>query len=79
MNHTIDATPYEYAFRRAAAANQILEALIDQLGLDEVVQCLSEVCQDKSEHIRESYNDNESAHDWLKRANLLNELVSRVQ
>ena len=44
----------------------LLEDLIDANGLDEVLFALSEICDEKSMHIQESYSDSALADAWRK-------------
>ena len=41
-----------------------LEAMIDQHGLDTVVLALSHICDEKAEHIRTNWQDENLADKW---------------
>jgi hypothetical protein len=41
-----------------------LEAIIDQRGIKDVLEALSEVCSDKANHLLESWQDHYSASHW---------------
>lgn len=41
-----------------------LEALIDRHDLARVIDALAEVCGEKADHLRENWQDNESAEVW---------------
>lgn len=49
----------------------ILERLIDQYKLEEVLYGLAQICFEKAEHVRMTYNDPGLARQWVRAANYL--------
>lgn len=45
-----------------------LEAMIDKIGLNAVVETLAEVCSAKADHIRTNWQDEPLAKGWDRRA-----------
>jgi len=52
-----------------------LENMIDKLGLDRVLDMISEVCYDKAEHARSTWQDERLARRWEKTARAVNRLL----
>jgi hypothetical protein len=48
-----------------------LEKLVDQHGIEFLVDKLAEICDAKAAHIRESYQDENLAQRWEEKANYL--------
>lgn len=48
---------------------QTLEQLIDKMGLDHVLQAISEICSEKADHIRASYSDKVLERQWRSASN----------
>jgi hypothetical protein len=42
----------------------ILEHLVDQHGLAQIVDALSEICRLKASHLRENWQDHQAAKTW---------------
>jgi hypothetical protein len=45
-------------------ARRLLEGLIDSHGLSSVLEMVSEVCEDKGDHIRADWQDEVLANQW---------------
>ena len=41
-----------------------MEDVVDQYGLAEVLYWLQQICQDKAEHLRSNWQDENSAQHW---------------
>ena len=52
-----------------------LECLIDKHSLSTVVQAIAEICWEKVEHARSTWQDEQTAKCWTRLGNRLNELV----
>ena len=48
-----------------------LEALVDTLGLERVLELLGEVCHDKADHLRTNWQDEVQARAWERSAKVL--------
>ena len=48
-----------------------LEALVDTLGLERVLELLGEVCCDKADHLRTNWQDEAQARAWERSAKVL--------
>lgn len=48
-----------------------LEALIDKYTLPQIVAQLADICREKSQHLRENWQDEKSAKVWDKNATKL--------
>ena len=48
-----------------------LESLVDRApdGIEDVLAMLSEICSDKAEHLRDNWQDKESAKYWIRMSN----------
>ena len=53
-----------------------LELLIDECGLCAVLQSLSSICDQKSSHILESYNDKQLSKAWASASGVIGLAVS---
>ena len=51
-----------------------LEKIIDRNGLAETVDVMAEICSEKADHIRSSYDDDELADQWDGAAEELQDL-----
>ena len=45
-------------------AQDHLEELVDQHGLDRVVEMLADICADKADHLRSNWQDDATARAW---------------
>jgi hypothetical protein len=65
---------------RAITSGELLalEALIDKLGLVEVLSQISEICHAKAEHIAENWQDVNLAKTWTKAAMQIETLSKKV-
>jgi hypothetical protein len=52
-----------------------LEQLIDICGLSSVVMALSDICDEKAEHIRSNWQDKPLARQWAKACGRLGTVV----
>lgn len=43
-----------------------LESIIDRVGLDTLLDCLSSVCDDKAEHLACNWQDDGAARAWQR-------------
>lgn len=55
-----------------------LEKMIDALGVKGVLELLAGVCYEKSDHIRESYNDKHLSTAWYETAIFIENTEVRV-
>jgi hypothetical protein len=51
-----------------------LESLVDKNGLSGTLQALAQICSEKADHIRSSYDDDETADLWEEVADDLNDI-----
>lgn len=66
MDHTLNVREHNERL-------DTLEALVDRIGLADVVDLLAEVASAKADHIRENWQDEVTARTWdLDAARLLN-------
>lgn len=56
-----------------------IEALIDKTTLCAVIDALATVCDEKASHIRETWQDNETARAWDDAGGKLAKLGTRVE
>lgn len=47
------------------------EGAIDSHGLANVIDALSEICAAKADHIRENWQDSNTAHPWARMSEVL--------
>ena len=55
-----------------------LEAQIDSSSLEDVIDALSEICQEKAEHIRSNWGDYALALHWERAGNMLATLTIKL-
>jgi hypothetical protein len=55
-----------------------LESMIDSQGLKGLLDKIIEVCGEKAEHIRSSYDDNTTANSWEKDGRALESVRSKL-
>lgn len=60
-----------YPSRESFAAQEQLETLVDQWGMEAVLRMLSDVCSDKASHLCENWQDTASGKAWSDRAELM--------
>lgn len=58
----------------AAKMDDKLEKLIDQYGLNAVLESIARICAEKADHIRSSYSDDDLAEVWDEAGEALNDL-----
>lgn len=56
-----------------------LEAIIDSLTLSETVVLFVEICQEKAEHIKENWQDENLAKTWSKAASRLEKTSREIR
>lgn len=54
----------------------VLEQCIDQTGLSQVVEHLSEICDAKAEHLRSNWQDQDTARSWERAGKSLSHIAS---
>lgn len=64
---------------RVKSTCDALEALIDRIGLPNVVECLASVCGEKAEHVRVNWQDARAAKSWGAAETHLNRAAERVR
>ena len=55
-----------------------LEAMVDASSLAQVIEALGEICAEKADHIRASYDDRATAKIWDDAARKVMALASKV-
>ena len=50
------------------ARNDIVEAIIDSVGLDKLLYAIAEVCYAKGEHLKANWQDSNGAEYWIRNA-----------
>ena len=55
-----------------------LETLIDKDSLQYVLSTIAEICHEKAEHLRENWQDNNTAKIWDKAGNNVAAVLSKV-
>ena len=66
-------------FEQTNAARDTLEGLVDQHGVQRVVELLSEVCGEKSNHVRDNWQDEPLARRWYRMSALLDRTATRLR
>jgi methionine synthase I (cobalamin-dependent) len=56
---------------------ELLERMVDAYSMQSVVEALSRICSDKSEHIAVNWQDTASAMGWMAQARHLDQLVAK--
>jgi hypothetical protein len=68
-------TPY---FEEGSEAMLALEAMVDRVGLANVLYALSHICREKAEHLRSNWQDAVSAKYWDADARKLESVARQV-
>jgi len=55
-----------------------VEALIDRYGLGPLLGAIEEICYEKGDHLRTSWQDESSAKDWEKAGRRTGKLASTI-
>ena len=55
-----------------------LEKMVDKFGLDSIIEALREICILKADHLRVNWQDEPSAENWERKAELLDELSLKI-
>lgn len=55
-----------------------LEEMVDAHGLYVVLSMLSDVCSEKSDHLRSNWQDKSGARDWEKAVHLIDEAATKI-
>jgi hypothetical protein len=58
---------------------EALEAVVDRVGIKNVVELLAIICQEKAEHIRTNWQDHTTAAVWTRNAATLDGIASKVE
>ena len=59
-----------------------VERLIDQHGIEDLIEAIVDVCYEKEEHVRMNWQDHRLADAWRKIASVLeraNERISKIE
>jgi hypothetical protein len=56
-----------------------MEDIVDQYGLSEVLYWLQQICQDKADHLRTNWQNENSAADWEARYDLLYNTMEEME
>ena len=59
-------------------ARDLLEAWIDKHGLSEVVATIADLCDEKAQHIRTNWQDEQTASVWESAARHMNNADSKI-
>jgi len=65
-------------FEEGSEAMVALEALVDRVGLGNVLYALEYICREKADHLRHNWQDAVSAKYWDADARKLESLASKV-
>ncbi len=55
-----------------------LEIMIDRSSLHEVLNALADICAEKADHIRLSYQDSVTAKPWMQASKKLSKLEDQI-
>jgi len=79
-NNAVDRS--EASAANNAAVNRMdqntLEAMVDRVGLKEVLNMLAQVCHEKADHVLTNWQDKWLASGWKKNAATVNRAASKV-
>lgn len=56
----------------------VLEPIIDESSLEEVLQVLVNICDEKANHIRKNWQDHTTANAWDKDAWTIKQIISKI-
>ena len=56
-----------------------LEQLIDSKGMSYVLECIIEVCDEKSQHCAENWQDEKLAKQWYKTASKIDKFTAKIE
>jgi hypothetical protein len=56
-----------------------LEEQVDRVGLTQVLGCLSNMCEEKAQHVEEMWQDKRLAGAWSKMAEILDRASDRAR
>jgi hypothetical protein len=73
--NSLHQTPY---FAEGTEAMLQLEAMVDRVGLRNVLYALVHICHEKSDHIDANWQDYYTAREWTKEALRLQKAADRV-
>jgi hypothetical protein len=54
-----------------------IEAMIDSVGLSDMVSIMSDICYAKAEHLRSNWQDEHNAEIWVRAGTVLNSASGR--
>jgi hypothetical protein len=66
-------------FREGSDAMVELETMVDQAGLESVVEALASICREKADHLRTNWQDKLTAKACEHDAKLLDKLAPRLE
>src|SRR5262249_15243398 len=72
---SLQQTPY---FAEGTEAMLQLEAMVDRVGLRNVLYALEHICHEKADHLRANWQDSRTAKAWTKEALRLQKSADRV-
>ena len=58
---------------------EALEAMVDRHGLDGVLSILTEICNEKSEHVLVNWQDKALAKNWTVNARVIEKLAAAIR
>lgn len=53
-------------YKKTAIGSNELELLVDDRGLDRVIDMLADICHEKADHLRSAWQDDFTANLWSK-------------
>lgn len=56
-----------------------VEELVDRIGIDTLADLASNICWEKAEHIRTSYNDTDTSKEWEKTARDFDNVAGKIR
>jgi hypothetical protein len=62
----------------AQYVEDVVEPVIDRLGLNDTIQGIAEICRGKAEHLRTNWQDATSARLWDRAASRLEKLSFEI-
>ncbi len=62
----------------ATADTYELETLIDNCGLDNLIEAISDICTGKAEHLRSNWQDDSTAKTWEQAARYMLKVAASV-
>jgi hypothetical protein len=66
-------------FEDNSEAMVTLEAMVDKVGIRNVVWALGHICSAKGEHVLANWQDEQLARDWNANANMLDSFAGKLR